>query len=70
MPHTLLKPSPLNRLIAEDANTRQLRKIDNRGGRKNASKMRLRVNLALQLCGVKEATNHNCRRFYIVVSIF
>ncbi len=67
-------PTPLeccfNRLIAEDANTRQLRKIDNRGGRKNASKMRLRVYFALQLCGVKEATNHNCRRFYIVVSIF
>ncbi len=59
-----------NRLIAEDANTRQLRKIDNRGGRENASKMRLRVHFALQLCGVKEATNHNCRRFYIVVSIF
>ncbi len=32
----------LNRLITEDANTRQLRKIDNCGGRENASKMRLR----------------------------
>ncbi len=27
----------VNRLIAEDANTSQLRKIDNRGGRENAS---------------------------------
>ncbi len=62
--------NPFNRLIAEDANTRQLRKIDNRGGRENASKMRLRVHFALQPCGVKEATNHNCRRFYVVVSIF
>ncbi len=60
----------LNRLIAEDTNTRQLRKSDNRGGRENASKMRLRFYFALQLCGVKEATNHNCRRFYIVVSVF
>ncbi len=59
-----------NRLHANDANMRQLRKIDNRGGRKYASKMRLRVHFALQLCGVKDATDHNCRRFYIVVSIF
>ncbi len=66
----LIKTIFFNRLIAEDANTRQLRKIDNRGGRENASKMRLRVHFALELCGVKEATNHNCRRFYIVVSIF
>ncbi len=64
------KAETLNRLIAEDANTRQLRKIDNRGGRENASKMRFRVYFALQLCGVKGATNHNCRRFYIVVSVF
>ncbi len=59
-----------NRLHANDANMRQLRKIDNRGGRKYASKMRLRVHFALQLCGVKDATDHNCRRFYIDVSIF
>ncbi len=57
----------VNRLIAEDANTHQLRKIDNRGGRENVSKMRLRVHFALQPCGVNEATNHNSRRFYIVV---
>ncbi len=68
--HRLSWAGKVNRLIAEDANTRQLKKIDNRGGRENASKMRLRVHFALQLCGVKETTNHNCRRFYIVVSIF
>ncbi len=56
--------------MPKDAKTRQLRKIDNRGGRENASKKRLRVHFALQLCGVKDSTNHNCRLFYIVVSIF
>ncbi len=60
----------VNRLMPKDAKTRQLRKIDNCGGRENASKKRLRVHFALRLCGVEEATNHNCRRFYIVVSIF
>ncbi len=63
-------PISLNRLMPKDAKTRQLRKIDNCGGRENASKKRLRVHFALQLCGVKDATNCNCRRFYIVVSIF
>ncbi len=63
-------PRYINRLMPKDAKTRQLRKIDNRGGRENASKKRLRVHFALQLCGVKDATNHNCRLFYIVVSIF